>query len=96
MQITLTGLARRIHQLDGVTLTDPAAMSTAERQKILDEIASLKELYLRASKAPAWPFDRSVALKFASTQVIPVISLLGLGGPVGQLIEIVTKLFRGG
>jgi|GEM_PF-2331327 len=93
---TLNSLARRIHQLDGLTLTNPSAMPTAERRKILDEIDSLKELYLRTNKAPAWPFDRSVALKFASTQVIPVISLLGLGGPMGQLIEIVTKLFQGG
>lgn len=96
LQKTLDAITRHIHHLDGRTLKEPATLGAEARKKLLEEIDSLNEVYLRASKAPAWPVDRDLALKFASTQVIPVVSLLGLGGPIGQLIGIMTKLIQGG
>jgi hypothetical protein len=48
------------------------------------------------SKVPTWPFERSVALKFVSTQVVPILSLVSLGGPLGKLVEIVVTLFQSG
>lgn len=95
LQKTLDAIARRIHELDSAILSNPASMPIDERSKNMDEIESLKELYLRTNRAPAWPIDRKLAINFATTQIIPIISLLGLGGPIGQLIEIVTKLFQG-
>ena len=94
LQKTLDTIARRIHELDSGILSDPTSMLVDERKKKMDEIESLKELYLRTSKAPAWPIDRKLAINFATTQIIPMISLLGLGGPIQQLFEIVTKLFQ--
>lgn len=92
---TLNRIIRHIHDLDSGLLKDPTHMPTDERKKILAEIDSLKELYQHTLKAPTWPFDRNVALKFASTQVIPIISLLGVTGPFNQVVEIVVKLFQG-
>lgn len=93
---TLNRIIRHVHALDRSLLQDPTNMPTDDRKKILAEIDSLKELYQHTLKAPTWPFDRNVALKFASTQVLPIISVLGLGGPFNQLAEIVIKLFQGG
>jgi hypothetical protein len=69
-------------------------VSTDDREKTLAEIDSLKELYERTRKVPTWPFERSVALKFVSTQVVPILSLMSLGGPLGKLVEIVLTLFQ--
>lgn len=93
---TLDTIARQIHQLNQAILTDPSFMSTEDRKKTLTEIDSLKGLYERTHKVPIWPFERSVALKFISTQVIPLLSLMGLGGPLSRLVEIVIQLFQNG
>ena len=94
MQQTLDGIACQIHQLNQAILADPSFMSTDDREKTLAEIDSLKELYERTRKVPTWPFERSVALKFVSTQVVPILSLMSLGGPLGKLVEIVVTLFQ--
>lgn len=94
LQQELDKIATHIQQLDKSICQDPATMSADKRRKTLDEIDSLKELYLRMSNTPTWPFDRKVALKFASTQVVPFISLLSLGGPLGRLTEIIANLFQ--
>ncbi len=96
LQQTLDAIARRIHQLNQDILTTPSFMSADDRKKALTDIGSLKELYERTRKVPTWPFERSVALKFISTQTIPILSLMGLGGPLGVIAEIVLKLFQGG
>lgn len=92
---TLNRIIRHMHALDRSLLQDPTNMPTDDRKKILAEIDSLKELHQRTLKAPTWPFDRNGAIKFASTQVIPIISLLGVTGPFNQVAEIVIKLFQG-
>lgn len=94
LQQTLDAIACQIHQLNQAILADPSSVSTDDREKTLAEIDSLKELYERTRKVPTWPFERSVALKFVSTQVVPILSLIGLGGPPGKLVEIVVKLFQ--
>jgi len=96
VQRTLDAIACQIYQLNQAILTDPSFMSANDRKKTLAEIDSLKELYQRTRKVPSWPFERSVALKFISTQAIPMLSLIGLGGPLRNLVEIVTALFQGG
>lgn len=94
LQQTLDAIARQIHQLNQAILADPSSVSIDDPKKTLAEIDSLKELYERTRKAPTWPFERSVALKFVSTQVVPILSLMGLGGPLGKLVEILVKLFQ--
>lgn len=94
LQQPLEAIARQIHQLNQAILADPSSVSTDDREKTLAEIDSLKELYERTRKVPTWPFERSLALKFVSTQVVPILSLMSLGGPLGKLVEIVVTLFQ--
>jgi hypothetical protein len=94
LQQPLDAIARQIHQLNETILADPSSVSTDDREETLAEIDSLKELYERTLKVPTWPFERSVALKFVSTQAVPILSLMGLGGLPGKLVEIVVKLFQ--
>ena len=96
LQKNLDAIARRIHELDRALLGDPAQMAAEDRKKLLSEIETLRMLYDHTTQAPTWPFERSVALKFASTQAIPLLSLLGLsGGPFNQLLQVVLALVGG-
>lgn len=97
LQKSLDAIARRIHDFERSLLANPAHMTADDRKKTVAEIDSLRDVYDRATKAPSWPFDRNVALKFASTQAIPLLSLVGLsGGPLNQLLQVVFALFSGG
>lgn len=90
----LAGIASRIRLLNREVLDDPAYKSIDDRDQLLAEIDSLQDLYAHIRKAPTWPFDRRITVKFVSTQVIPVLSLLGLGEPLARLVEIMAALFR--
>ena len=96
LQATLDAIARRIHEIDHTIRAGFLTMTAGDRKERLTEIESLRELYELTSKTPAWPFERSVALKLVSTQAIPFISLLGLGGPLGRVVEFVVGLVQGG
>lgn len=91
----LDGIAQRIHQLYQDVLVKSIKLSVEGQKKKLSDINSLKEMYENISKAPVWPFERRVLFKFLSSQAIPIISFLGLGGgPLETLMEIVTSLFK--
>ena len=90
----LAAIASRIRVLNRVVLDDPTFKPMDDRDLLLAEIDSLQDLYARTWKAPTWPFDRRITVKFVSTQAIPVLSLLGLGEPLARLVEIMAVLFR--
>jgi hypothetical protein len=96
LQQAMDGIARRVQHLDRSLLSNPSSTSAEKRAEALAEIESLKALYEHTRRAPTWPFERTVALKFVSTQVIPILSLAGLGGPLRGLVEIVGKILTGG
>ncbi len=92
LQGTLDSITLRIHEIDRGVRAGLGTMSVEDRKKALGEIESLNELYDLTSKTPTWPFERTVALKLVSTQALPFISLLGLGGPLGRLAEFVVGM----
>jgi len=94
LQHKLDRIASRIQQLMSTLLADPGTMPTEKREGILAEIASLKELYASVQNSPTWPINRSLLFKFITSQTIPIISLVRLGGgPLGRLLDIVLGLF---
>lgn len=96
LQATLDAIARRIHEIDHTILAEFLTMTAGDRKDRLAEIESLRNLYEITSMTPTWPFERSVALKLVSTQAIPFISLLGLGGPLSRVVEFLVGLVQSG
>ena len=90
----LAALAQQMRRLNRNVFEDPSSMSTDDREQSLADIDSLQQQYDRARKAPTWPFDRGVAAKFAGIQVIPVLTLLRLDGPLGSLLGTLADIFQ--
>jgi hypothetical protein len=62
-----------------------------KRNEMLAEITSLSKVYELAYKAPVWPFDRDILIKFLTPQVISLLSLLGVVQPLVDAISSWTK-----
>jgi hypothetical protein len=43
--------------------------------------------YKRTEQIPTWPIDVSLALRFGTSQLIPLLSLTGLGKPIVDAID---------
>ena len=89
--IVKDNIAQRILILNRKLMLDPAAIATEDKRKqTLSDIESLIELHQYFHKTPVWPFDRSVLIKFITTQTVPIISLLSLSSSqLGEFLEII-------
>ena len=90
----LARIAQRIHHLNRTLMSDSSSLSEDDGQETLAKIDWLQELYDRMRHAPTWPFDRRIAVKFASTQAIPILSLFALGTPFERLGKVLEVLFQ--
>ena len=90
----LAAIAQRMRLLNRNVFEDPSSMSIDNREQTLADVDSLQHLYDRARKAPTWPFDRGIAAKFVGIQVIPVLTLLRLDGPLGSLLGTLADIFQ--
>ena len=71
-------------------------MDHTEREQIFAEIDSLTELYRRTTRIPVWPFDRSTFVKFATPQILSLLSLAGILDPLlGVVQSLVSALSSG-
>ncbi len=68
-----------------------------------DEIAALardidvrQQSYKRSEQIPTWPIDIGLALRFGTSQAIPLLGLTGLGKPVIDAIERLAKFAAAG
>lgn len=88
-------ITRRAAELERAAQIDFANMDREERQEIFGEVDSLKELYQRSTRMPTWPFDRDILLRFATPQVISLLSLAGIANPiisaVGSMLSSLTN-----
>lgn len=90
----LDNIAHRIQELNRELMSDPDTIAIEDnRKRTLSDIESLKELFQHFRKVPTWPFDRSVLIKFITTQTVPIISIIGLGsGQFDELLDIMLGL----
>ena len=64
-------------------------LTTTEGNEKLARLEFARQIYQRQKRLPVWPINLNIFLKFASTQVIPLLSLTGLGP---RIIEILSFL----
>ncbi len=87
----LGALGQRIDNLDRLLQANIETLEPAQARKSMEEIKSLRDVYLHNDQIPTWPFNRTVVYKFISSQIIPLLSLTGLTKP---LIEAVAGIFK--
>jgi hypothetical protein len=83
----LTDITGRIDELERSLQTGVPAMTHAQRQEVMAEIDSLTTLYKRTQRAPTWPFDREIVVKFVTPQLFSLFSLMGIAEPIVGAIQ---------
>ena len=73
-------------------MTRISRLSPAEEKEKLDRLEFAHRIYQRQKRVPVWPINLNIFLKFASTQVIPLFSLTGIGPGVVKIISTLLDL----
>jgi len=76
LRMRLDVLTSRIDVVNRLLLSET---DTARLQQLTDERALLEGVYSQNISIPVWPFDASVVRRFSVAQVVPLLSLTGLG-----------------
>jgi len=91
-------LARLDEHIENITNEWNAAverigtLTTAEGNEKLARLESARQIYQRQKRLPVWPFNLNIFLKFASTQVVPLLSLTSLGPKVIDILSILVNM----
>ena len=64
------------------------ALTTAEGTEKLGRLEFARQIYQRQKRLPVCPINLNIFLKFASTQVIPLFSLTGLGSGIIKILSL--------
>lgn len=85
-QQRLDDLARRIDEINQRLINSAELTEPSEVQKQLDTLKWMRQIYQENKFFPVWPFNRDLALKLTASQVVPLLSLTGIGKPVLDVV----------
>ena len=78
---------QQIDRLSRQLLEVSNEMSADEAAAIAHDLEIRQENYKRTEHIPTWPIDLNLALKFGTSQVIPLLGLTGLSAPLVDAID---------
>lgn len=83
----LDALTARADAILGRLRNEVDSLPVEESDEYLERLATFRKVFDENAQIPAWPFDWRIALKFSVAQVVPVLSLFGLGQPLVNVIQ---------
>lgn len=89
MLIRLDGHIKNIADDWNTALARIGNLTVAERTEKLGQLEFAQQIYQRQKNVPVWPINTSIFLKFASTQIVPVLSLTSLGPGLIKAISLI-------
>jgi hypothetical protein len=78
---------QQIDRLSRELLERSSEMSADEAAAIAHDLEIRQENYKLTERIPTWPIDLNLALKFGTSQVIPLLGLTGLSSPIVDAID---------
>jgi hypothetical protein len=93
-QERLDDLARQIDEINQRLINSAELNEPSEVQKQLDTLKWMRQVYQENKSFPVWPFNRDLALKLTASQVVPLLSLTGIGKPVLDVVGNLTGLLH--
>lgn len=73
--------------LDKGNILDPKEIETIEKK-----LDSLHKIYKDNQRIPVWPFNTSILARLVTSQIVPLLSIIGLGQPIVEFIGNIIKL----
>jgi hypothetical protein len=80
-------LGRQIDHLSRELLERSKEMTADEAAAVAHDLEIRQENYKRTDQIPTWPIDVSLALRFGTSQLIPLLGLTGLSKPIVDAID---------
>lgn len=65
--------------------------ASEERQKMAKNLELMQQIYQANRSIPVWPLNVNVVIKFATSQVVPLLVLTGLGQPILKIVDAMAK-----
>jgi hypothetical protein len=75
--------------LDRVDELDPS-----ESEKLAKKLDRMRQTYLDNQQISTWPFNTRTLAKFITSQLVPLLSLTGLGEPIKEVIFRLVDFFK--
>jgi len=85
----LDQLGQDINRLSWDLLHQGHGMDPVESEKIAKKLERLNQIYKDNQAIPVWPFNTRILARFVTSQIVPLLSLVGLGQPI---VEITSNL----
>lgn len=83
----LDALTARADAILGRLRNEVDTLPAEQSDEYLERLATFRKVFEENAEIPAWPFDWRIALKFSVAQVVPLLSLFGLGQPLVNVIQ---------
>ena len=94
IQQQLDELSKQIDGLSKKLLEEADELGAEKGEEISREITLLRQVYESNSAVPVWPFDKSLILKFITTQAVPILSLTNVGPMILNLVDSLVKFLQ--
>jgi hypothetical protein len=79
-------VGQQIDRLSRQLLDQSGDLSADEAAAVAKDLDIRQANYKRIERIPTWPIDVNLALRFGTSQLIPLLSLTGLSGPIVDAI----------
>ena len=86
LRVEVDQVGQQIDRLSRELLERSEEMSADEAAAKAHDLEIRQDSYKRTEHIPTWPIDVSLALRFGTSQVIPLLGLTGLSKPVVDAI----------
>jgi len=82
----LDQLGENMNQLARRLLEQASELDAAESEKIAKKLERMRQTYAENQRIPTWPFDTKTLVQFITSQIVPLLSLTGLGQPIKDIV----------
>jgi len=89
----LDELGHSINLLSRDLLDKSSQLDPKESEKMTKKLENLNQIYKANQTIPVWPFNTQTLIKFITSQIVPLLSLLGLGEPIIAIVKSLTTFF---
>jgi hypothetical protein len=92
LRVEVEQLGQQIDRLSRDLLERSETLTPDEVAALAKDVEVRQESYRRSEKIPTWPIDLGLAVKFGTSQLVPLLSLTGLSKPIVDTIGGLAKL----
>ena len=90
----LNQLSQHINLLSRELLNKGSKLDPNETENIGKKLDSIHKIYKNNQRIPVWPFNARILARFVTSQIVPLLSLMGLGQPIVEIIGNIIKFIN--